>query len=975
MRDVKKFQFRLGFLAVAALALTACGAGTESGGADGDGRNTALAGDNGLPFAGYSPNIGRIAIDPQTGAPWVSSSLSIGIPAPIGVGVVTGGAARVTPGATWMLDASFPRVNGRVSTIVTHPQTGDTYLGGDITGAGTAQGLGSLAVVGRDGTVRTNPDIRFNGMVSTLVARGGFIHVGGAFSSANWSTGGGSLNRTGYAVIRASDRKLLDPMPLEGFAPGTATVDDIAFAGDDSLRALVTVRSGTPFTWSVRAYDLATGRRIPGIPVLASDTRRIELVDVGNGIAAFRSLATAPNTVNFFDFKENRVVGTYVVPANMTLQSMIRADRVLRLMALIDNGWHFIDVNPATRQLSKFYNRQDYAGWSGPAPREMVWANADNTLTDVGWLYSTTSTLGPLALAASRAVATDTNGSLSTAASSGDKVILGGYFSTMGNTAFDFTTRLPGDGKVGTDAEPLAGFWNDVLTSTPHGVVVRSGTSLLLYANGPTQPPKVIATARPSTTGSCFYVFNDAEWHDGRLYVAGCWDNVTVGSETVFNGALSIEQLGEVPQIGRLFPVGAGLQIAAAGALVMTVSVTQIGNKTISLFDRDPSGVVRWSTDATGEIYDLVGFPIDGTRHAHFLIGGWTMSIAGINRGALALLRPTVVGAPPVTSMDWMPLPARALSYDAANNRVLIAGESTFGGVRRTLLALRTPLLDVAVGPVVVTNDVIHDVEVKDNAVHIGGAFQTMTVNGTTYRSSGIAGFSNWTGAAVVTRPETPIVDQPAAPRDSNSGNGGGAPASNEGDDAPIGNPAEQLPPLPANGTPQEGLFKVVDDAGNATTVVVDKNGTVTLSPPTSSARPTISRLAPGSRTMKVSWGALFGTDSYTVKTCRTTKTSCTVKKLDPWRAWTFTVEAKDGRVVTSSDVSPALKPFVSVKKGKSPNLRDIVKPGAKGKASWRVNGACKVAGTKLTTPKRATRCTVTVKAGTSTRTVSVRVG
>ena len=982
MRDVKNIRFKLGVLAVAALALTACGTGTESGGADGDGRNTALAGDNGTPFQGYSPNIGRIAIDAQNGAPWVSTSNITGVQESASAGVVTGGAVKLAKADSWTIEPSFPRIQGTVSATAIDPRTRDAYVGGILTGAGTVTGLGHLAVISERGVVRNDFNARFNGGVSTLVARNGLIHVGGSFSGVftNDATSG-ARNRTGYAAIKASDRSLLPPVTLEGFAPGEAAVWSMAFAGDDSNRALVVVRSGSPFTWSLRSYDLGSGRRINGIEPILVDRSGIELVDFGNGIAAYRGISQ-PNTITFYDFSVNRTLGTHVAPDGNFYSSMIRADNVLRIISVVPGGTRFIDINPTTRAISKFYNAQPVD--PGRTRGRVIWGNATETLTADGQLHSITATLGPLALVSSAIVAPNSAGTILAASRLDNQFIIGGTFTTVADVTFGVSARLKAGGLVSSTAESFSSRYAEVMTTTPYGAVVRDENRLSLHRNGPGAPGDVIATARPSATAMCRYVYNDVDFVANRLYVTGCWDAVEVDGNVRLERTVEITLGNDKPRLTGWYETAIGLQVASIDDKVMVASR---GGATdaISYFLRGGlnnggGGRLLWRQTYSGDVHDITGFP-SGIQGIHrFLIGGWSLNFDGTQSGALAVVDASVL-APTFRTLDWMTLPAHALRYDRPNNRVFIAGESNFGGTARSLLALRTPNLDATVGPDVIADRVILDIDVAGPSVWLGGLFQNVTVDGSKYRSSGIAGFSDWSARQVITQPEVPLVNQPAAPADQSA-------PSTPADDPnvslePVPNPTEELPLLPANGTPPAGEFRVVDDAGNASTAVVDRTGVVTLPPPVDPATLTITRLAPGSRTVRVSWSPLADTNTYTVraqsgrtvKTCRTTKTSCTVKKLDPWRTWTFTVEAKNGSIVTSSFVSPALKPFVSVKKGKSTNLRDIVKPGAKGKATWRVNGACKVAGTKLTTPKRATRCTLTVKAGTSTRTVSVRVG
>ncbi|MFM9225740.1 MAG: hypothetical protein ACKOQ1_03795, partial [Actinomycetota bacterium] len=110
-------------------------------------------------------------------------------------------------------------------------------------------------------------------------------------------------------------------------------------------------------------------------------------------------------------------------------------------------------------------------------------------------------------------------------------------------------------------------------------------------------------------------------------------------------------------------------------------------------------------------------------------------------------------------------------------------------------------------------------------------------------------------------------------------------------------------------------------------------------------------------------------------RTCTTTKSSCTVKNLDPWRTHVFTVEAVRGTKRASSDMSPRIKPFVKVRKGSATKVSSIAPQGAKGRAKWTTTAPCSVKNGKLVAPKKAAKCSLKVVVGKSTRTVNVRIG
>jgi hypothetical protein len=322
-------------------------------------------------------------------------------------------------------------------------------------------------------------------------------------------------------------------------------------------------------------------------------------------------------------------------------------------------------------------------------------------------------------------------------------------------------------------------------------------------------------------------------------------------------------------------------------------------------------------------------------------------------------------------------------------------------GFEPTLVAANRSLENVS-GLEVITSGAVRDLAGTGESLWLAGDFQTVTVDGAVFQASGVAGFTNYSNRELITRPLTPVAENPTLTEnpagEPDSGDGATEPAPGEEPQTPVEAlpmpveepatpvealpvPAASLPALPTSGTPAAGEF-AFDNGESTTRAVVDRTGAITLEPAVDALRPMITTITPGSRTVRVAYTPVSGTNTYkviaisgkTTKSCRTTTLACTVKKLDPWRKWTFQVEATGNFGTATSDNSPSMKPFVRVKKGSSPRLTSIVKPGAKGKATWKASGACKVAGSKLTTPKRAVRCTVRVKAGKTTRTVSIRV-
>ena len=155
---------------------------------------------------------------------------------------------------------------------------------------------------------------------------------------------------------------------------------------------------------------------------------------------------------------------------------------------------------------------------------------------------------------------------------------------------------------------------------------------------------------------------------------------------------------------------------------------------------------------------------------------------------------------------------------------------------------------------------------------------------------------------------------------------------------------------------------------------------------------PVLSAVTPSTnRGVEVGWVRVSSNDKSLVtitsnpggKTCTSEGTSCIIEGLDPSQAYTFSLKVQGSDAV--GGVLPSIapvKPVVSLRVGRSANVLSFVKPAAKGKATWKVNGGCvlNAAKTKLTAPKTPTTCTLAVttpKVGSTpktTRSVTVAV-
>lgn len=155
---------------------------------------------------------------------------------------------------------------------------------------------------------------------------------------------------------------------------------------------------------------------------------------------------------------------------------------------------------------------------------------------------------------------------------------------------------------------------------------------------------------------------------------------------------------------------------------------------------------------------------------------------------------------------------------------------------------------------------------------------------------------------------------------------------------------------------------------------------------------PVLSTVTPSAnRGVEVGWVRVSTTDKSVVtvtsnpggKSCTSEGTSCVIEGLDPSQAYTFSLKVQGSDAVGGvlPNIAP-VKPVVSLKVGRSASVTSFVKPAAKGKATWKVNGGCvlNAAKTKLTAPKTPTTCTLAVttpKVGSTpktTRSVTVAV-
>jgi len=151
----------------------------------------------------------------------------------------------------------------------------------------------------------------------------------------------------------------------------------------------------------------------------------------------------------------------------------------------------------------------------------------------------------------------------------------------------------------------------------------------------------------------------------------------------------------------------------------------------------------------------------------------------------------------------------------------------------------------------------------------------------------------------------------------------------------------------------------------------VETGGKVVVTRPESvpAAKPFVTSLTPGSRSVRVGWSAVPGAISYVVvasggklQSCRTDATECTVSGLVPGYPYQFVVSASADTTV-KSDASLPVKPVFAMKRNATVNANRVlpVPTDRKAKVTWKAKGTCKVNSSgAITTTKKRGRCTVT---------------
>ena len=928
-----------------------------------DGRNTAIVGDRGLPYEGLTPRWADIGIDRVSRTAWVSSAGK-----PYMRGTVTGGGAVVQLPKLSTIDPLFPRVNGDVRASLTLPGSGDIVIGGNFFSVGTDKRMGNFAVIGAAG-VRPELKEYFDAGIDTFAARGDILYVGGAFSTVG-EPNQSSQSRPSFAAINHRTGKLLATPVLAGLVQRQTRVISIAVAPNSSLAALLVQDRTLPYgaDTSVRIYDLDSGALI-ATPL--SNIGFAKMYGVGNGMAAVRGIDTGANTqtLRLVNILTGRVAATYAAAGEL-VASFNAGDNKVRAVIVANGNTALVDLNPQNlSKVSALPLSMNPANTSG-----IVWMNGTTTVFENGQIMD--SVTGRTAQ-----MVNQLDGELLTASVSTRGLFIGGAFRSVFPAYMGFLLRVAEDGNLPDVATTKVTDYSPSLATTSRGLLMAVRSEIRLVAGE--GDPVVIGTAdrvNPPCISSSMVAATDGE----RVVVAGCWNSLTVGGETTTNRVVELDISSTPARIVASYPVDAADYVPRLAVSSQSIAVFLGGtSRRILSIDR-ATRQVRFTLPISGDVNGLELIETGGVEE--LIVGGWAMSAVSLVNNGLppfnfaALLRVRMSNGS-VTPVSWATRPVWSLTSGRIDGTgaLFVGSDATINGVTRSLTRLNTADFTVRAELNLVTDLNISGLVLDGDRLWMTGDFQTLTFNGQSYRASGIAAV-DVTALKVFTRGSIPVVTTTTAPAGELSA------VDNAVPEAPPATIEVQPAPIPQDGTPTAGTYSVVDVSRSTGSVVVKADGTLEFSVSSSEpsgVRPMISRIIPVNKGLKVVWYPVKGATKYTVralatgsrKSCSSVKITCTINGLNPWQAYTLTVESISGKVHKTSDASPKVKPIVKVRKNSSTSLRSIVPPGGKGAPSWKTTGSCKVARTNLSAPKQAGRCDVTVKVGKSTRTVRVNVG
>lgn len=984
-----RFLRRTTIALVAALVVASCGTGTESGGGrqgGSDGRNVAIAADNGLPFQGLSPNFRRAGVDPTSQRVWVMGD-------DVTSGLVTGGLALYQTPKFSTLDPAFPRIGGYVYDIDYAPATGEVVVAGQFRSVGTRGGMvnrDGLAIFGPEGLKST--DIDFNAPLTSVARIGNRIYLGGYFSYAEDRVSG--LVRTdanmtvGFALVDAASGRLAEQQVRLPLAWEESALDLVPgrTVGASSRWLAVNSYSRRTNNNSLQIFDAFTGQLVKTI--IASQAN-MKVADAGNGYALVTTgTAGSPNDPRVFRILdiEAQSLSAAIVPAGHTMAFGVAGEGRVRLASIAVGPKYWLhDVDPRTRAVVRSIELPSGNQFSRQNTG-LAWAGDGLTLYENGVLFDHSSKQFVMVRQPG------SGGRIHVARTVGNRgLLVGGIFDTAIENVRPDLISLPADGSLADIREPADGISTVTeMTSTPRGVVALSWTvarnlDALLLDPDPTRPAQVIA--RITGSNNCQWSMMDMESKGSSVFISGCWQSVSVAGTVTTERVVEIDISGDTPVLVRGYRVGSVEpdQIAiTTNHVFATITENGGGHKLVSL--SRATGLIVGQRDMNNVPDDMLGLRYLGTDV--LLLGGRGIDFPALDTGTGTLLS-MIVNDNNVALLEPRPVDGvagaiRTMTLGASTadrpdpRYVFLAGSGLeFGATRGSVLQLDLEVGGVEPRMSLMTDSLVENVAVHGDTLWAVGHFTTVTSDLEVFRAPGVVAY-DLANHRVFLRGTVPISTTTTVPVGSATGE----------EEAPITDPIGPTPPpvLPTNGEPAVGTYSFTTESGVQSEVRVSENGIISITPiggNIATDRPFITRLTPGSRTVKVSWTTTPGKPVYKVvtgsgkskRTCTTSKSSCTIKNLDPWRSHVFTVEAVRGKKRSQSDLSPRIKPFVKVRKGSSTKVSSIAPQGAKGKAKWTTTAPCSVKNGKLIAPKKTAKCTLKVVVGKSTRRVTVRVG
>ena len=232
----------------------------------------------------------------------------------------------------------------------------------------------------------------------------------------------------------------------------------------------------------------------------------------------------------------------------------------------------------------------------------------------------------------------------------------------------------------------------------------------------------------------------------------------------------------------------------------------------------------------------------------------------------------------------------------------------------------------------------------------------------------------NDTGSTAIVQNRVVSVSEWAAP--PADGGGAGAGDSVVGIDLPpdtqiVDSPAgSQVATVDDSGVVRPADGSMVTSIQNVTGVIVGAGGesspTVVATP--EGRRVVISSIAPGNKSLSITWSSATVGENHIARTSSGTRTficssrgnSCVISGLNPVEVYSITV-MPEANASAASAPSVFVKPVVTAKKGSSVKASSIIAVKASGKKSWTVRGGCTLSGTSVKMPKKAARCSVTL--------------